>query len=224
MEPIIKVENVTKTFVGRNKQNNEALKDISFEIYDGEIVGIVGESGSGKSTIARLLTGLIGTTEGNIYIYGQKLQGLPKGVQMIFQNPLDSFNPRKTIGFSVTEGLRNRGYSKEAAREIMDELFEKCELPRDAFDKYPHQLSGGQCQRAAIARALALQPKILICDEATSSLDVTVQKTIIELLDRLKQERNFTIIFICHNLALVDIFCDRKIVVDEGRIISDMRL
>ena len=210
MEPIIKVENLSKTFKGRSGVNKEAVKDVSFEVYEGDTLGIVGESGSGKSTIARLVAGLISPTSGQITINGD--------VQMVFQNPLESFNPRKTIGYSVTEGLRNKGASKAEAKEIVMMLFDECGLSRELFDKYPHQLSGGQCQRAAIVRAISLEPKILICDEATSALDVTVQKTIIELLDKLRTEKNLTILFICHNLSLVKIFCNKQIVVVDGKI------
>lgn len=210
MEPIIKVENLSKTFKGRSGVDKEAVKDVSFEVYEGDTLGIVGESGSGKSTIARLVAGLIPPTSGQITINGD--------VQMVFQNPLESFNPRKTIGYSVTEGLRNKGASKAEAKEIVMMLFDECGLSRELFDKYPHQLSGGQCQRAAIVRALSLEPKILICDEATSALDVTVQKTINELLDKLRTEKNLTILFICHNLSLVKIFCNKQIVVVDGKI------
>lgn len=210
MEPIIKVENLSKTFKGRSGVDKEAVKDVSFEVYEGDTLGIVGESGSGKSTIARLVAGLIPPTSGQITINGD--------VQMVFQNPLESFNPRKTIGYSVTEGLRNKGASKADAKEIVMMLFDECGLSRELFDKYPHQLSGGQCQRAAIVRAISLEPKILICDEATSALDVTVQKTIIELLDKLRTEKNLTILFICHNLSLVKIFCNKQIVVVDGKI------
>ena len=210
MEPIIKVENLSKTFKGRSGVDKEAVKDVSFEVYEGDTLGIVGESGSGKSTIARLVAGLIPPTLGQITINGD--------VQMVFQNPLESFNPRKTIGYSVTEGLRNKGASKAEAKEIVMMLFDECGLSRELFDKYPHQLSGGQCQRAAIVRAISLEPKILICDEATSALDVTVQKTIIELLDKLRTEKNLTILFICHNLSLVKIFCNKQIVVVDGKI------
>ena len=210
MEPIIKVENLSKTFKGRSGVDKEAVKDVSFEVYEGDTLGIVGESGSGKSTIARLVAGLIPPTSGQITINGD--------VQMVFQNPLESFNPRKTIGYSVTEGLRNKGASKAEAKEIVMMLFDECGLSRELFDKYPHQLSGGQCQRAAIVRALSLEPKILICDEATSALDVTVQKTIIDLLDKLRTEKNLTILFICHNLSLVKIFCNKQIVVVDGKI------
>lgn len=218
IEPIIKVENLSKTFAGRSGVDKEALKNVSFEVYEGDTLGIVGESGSGKSTIARLIAGLIPPTSGHIYIDGKESKGIPEGVQMVFQNPLESFNPRKTIGYSVTEGMRNKGASLEDAKEIIMMIFDQCGLPRELFDKYPHQLSGGQCQRAAIARALSMDPKILICDEATSALDVTVQKTIIEVLDKLRAERGLTILFICHNLSLVKLFCNRQIVVVDGKI------
>lgn len=218
MEAIVEVRGLTKIFKDKKIGDKDALKDVSFDIYKGETLGVVGESGSGKSTLAGLITGLKTATSGEIIIRGEKVCGIPKGVQMVFQNPADSFNPRKTIGYSLCEGLLNKGIKKNIAKETVLKLLEECGLSEDIFDKYPHQISGGQCQRAAIVRALALEPDILICDEATSALDVTVQKTIIELLNKIKQSRNLTIIFICHNMSLVKLFCDRYIVLDDGSV------
>jgi len=218
MEPFVKIKSLSKTFKNSKKEYKDALKDVSFDICKGETLGIVGESGSGKSTLAWLFSGLMTPTSGEIIIDGQKVQGVSTAVQMVFQNPLESFNPRKTIGYSTCEGLINSGMNKNEAKQKVLELFKECGLSEDIFDKFPHQVSGGQCQRAAIVRALTMEPKILICDEATSALDVTVQKTIIELLDRLKVQRNLTIVFICHNMSLVELFCDRYISINDGYI------
>lgn len=227
VEDIIKVNGLSKTFTTRKNDNTAAVNNVSFAVHKGEILGIVGESGSGKSTIAKLLTGLISPTNGDIRICGSDIKSLKKKpidlygkIQMVFQNPVESFNPRKTLGYCIAEPLRNRGYSKSDAEKKVAELLEICGLTPDFANKLPGQVSGGQCQRAAIARALAVQPEILICDEATSSLDVTVQKQIIELLNTLKEKQNLSIIFICHNIALVKMFCDRVIVLYDGQIVE----
>ena len=227
MEGIINVENLNKNFTGRGKSDTMAVRSVSFNLERGETLGIVGESGSGKSTIARLITGLIPASDGSIRIYDKDVSELKKNslelyskMQMVFQNPAESFNPRKTIGYAISEPLRNRGYSKAVAIATSVQLLEKVGLTSDFVNKYPHQVSGGQCQRAAIARALAVEPSILVCDEATSALDVTVQKQIIELLDELRKSRDLSIIFICHNLALVQSFCDRVIVLCDGEIVE----
>lgn len=228
MENIVKVNNLSKNFKAYGKEDTAAVKNVSFVLKEGETLALVGESGSGKSTIARILTGLIKATDGDIRIYDKELCKVKKKnalelysqIQMVFQNPAESFNPRKTLGYGIGEALRNRGFSKGAAATKVAELLEMCGLPPEIAVKYPHQVSGGQCQRAAIARALAVEPKILICDEATSSLDVTVQKQIIELLDKLRKAQNLSIIFICHNLALVQQFCDRVVVLYDGQIVE----
>ncbi len=229
MEEIIKVENLSKNFIGRGKNETAAVQNISFSLKKGETLGIVGESGSGKSTVAKLITGLISPTDGNIRIYDNEIDELLKKsplefynkIQMVFQNPNESFNPRKTLGYAIGEPLRNRGLSSADVDAKVVELLEKVGLTSDFAQKYPHQVSGGQCQRAAIARALAVEPSILVCDEATSALDVTVQKQIIELLDSLRQSKDLSIVFICHNLALVQSFCNRVIVLYDGQIVEE---
>ena len=137
---------------------------------------------------------------------------------MVFQTPAGSFDPRCTLGDGIGESLRNMGISKKETRKRVENLLSKYGLSADYADRYPHQVSGGECQRAAIARALAVEPKVLICDEATSALDVTVQKQIMELLIKLKEEKNLAFIFICHDLALVQMFCDRVIVMHDGHV------
>ena len=137
---------------------------------------------------------------------------------MVFQMPMESFDPRCTLGDGIGECLRNMGISRTETRRKVEELLERCGLEKEYADRYPHQVSGGQCQRAAIARALAVNPSILICDEATSALDVTVQKQIMELLQKLKKENQLSFLFICHDLALVQLFCDRVIVMHDGHV------
>lgn len=136
---------------------------------------------------------------------------------MVFQDPVSSFDPRRTLGEGIGESLRNAGVPRKEAEKRVRQLLEQCGLPEEFAKRYPHEVSGGQCQRAAIARALAIEPQILICDEATSALDVAVQKQIMELLDLLRKEKHLTILFICHNLALVQSFCDRILVMKQGK-------
>ena len=228
MEPILEVRDLTKIFSGQ-EHDFAALKGVSFCLYPGETLGIVGESGSGKSTLARVICRLTEASGGQILLEGKdlskargrELREAYRKLQMVFQSPSGSFDPRRTIGFSVGEGLLNQGFSRSQARKRSAELLKKCGLPAETGRQYPHQLSGGQCQRAAIARALALSPRILICDEATSALDVTVQKQIMELLGHLKESRSLSYLFISHNLALVQSFCDRILVMHEGRIVEE---
>lgn len=226
MEPILQVRDLSKAFSRSGRPDFYAVDHVSFDVMPGEILGIVGESGSGKSTIAKLITRLIDSTSGSITVDGQditKLTGrrlIPvySKVQMVFQTPVGSFDPRRTLGDGIGERLRNRRVPKAQIDVRCRELLEQCGLPGDFAKRYPHEVSGGQCQRAAIARALVEEPKILILDEATSALDVTVQKQIIELLLQLQKEKQLTYLFICHNLALVQQFCDRVLVLYDGKI------
>lgn len=228
MDPILKVTDLSKSFSRAGKSEFFAVNQVSFAVMPGEILGIVGESGSGKSTIAKLITRQIDATAGKIEIEGQDITGL-KGremipvyakIQMVFQTPAGSFDPRRTLGDGICESLRNRGTPKAEREAKARGLLEQCGLPGDFLERYPHQVSGGQCQRAAIARALMCDPKILILDEATSALDVTVQKQIMELLQELQQKKGLAYLFICHNLALVQQFCDRVIVLCDGKIVE----
>ena len=210
MENIISVKDISKTFHRNSRDNTVALSDVSFEVYKGEILGVVGQSGCGKSTLARIMAGLIKPTKGVLELNGS--------IQMVFQNPIQSFDPRHTLEYSVAEGLKNKHVPKAEIEKRVSNLFNLCGLDVDLKDKYPHQVSGGQCQRAAIARALIMEPDILICDEATSALDVTVQKQIIDLLMHIKAHKDLTIIFISHNLPLVEMFCERAIILKEGKL------
>lgn len=229
MKPVLEIKNLTKTFVTKGKSDFTAVDHVSFQLYPGETLGIVGESGSGKSTLARIISRLIDATEGSIFLDGQdvteikgkKLRTYYKDIQMVFQSPVTSFDPRRTLGDGIGESLRNQGISKKEAKEEALYLLQQCGLSSEFYERYPHEVSGGQCQRAAVARALAVKPQIVICDEATSALDVTVQQQIIELLRELKKERNLAYLFICHNLALVQRFCDRVLVMKDGKILEE---
>ena len=149
---------------------------------------------------------------------GKNLREIYREMQMIFQTPAESFDPRCTLGDGIGESLRNMGISKKETRNRVEKLLLTCGLTPEYADRYPHQVSGGECQRTAIARALAVEPRVLICDEATSALDVTVQKQIMELLQKLKKENQLSFLFICHDLALVQLFCDRVIVMHDGHV------
>ena len=231
MESILKVDNLSKVFLRGGQQPVTAVKNVSFELMPGECLGVLGESGSGKTTMVSMITRLLDVTVGQIILDGQnitnlrgkELRSVYRKMQMVFQTPADSFDPRKTLGDGIGESLRNVGMSRRETRAEVERLLEQCELSKKFADRYPHQVSGGQCQRAAIARALAIQPKLLICDEATSALDVTVQKEIIDLLNqlRLAQGKHLSILFICHDLSLVQQFCDRVLVMYQGEIVEE---
>ena len=208
MNTLLEAEHLTKVFTQRGKESFKAVDDVSFSLKAGETLGIVGESGSGKSTLAKMITRLTDITEGILKFQGKDITKLKQRqlkdvygkIQMVFQNPVGSFDPRRTLGDGIGESLRNRGMKKTEVAKRVKELLEQCGLAEEFAGRYPHEVSGGQCQRAAIARALAIEPKVLICDEATSSLDVTIQKQIMELLEDLKDTHGLSFIFICHNL------------------------
>ena len=230
MEPILSVENLVKTFSQPGRADLTAVNGITFELLPGQCLAIIGESGSGKTTAVSLIARLLDATSGQIILNGQNITHLKgkelrqvyKTMQMVFQAPTESFNPRRTLGDGIGESLRNAGVSKKETRQRVEALLESCGLPKEFASRYPHQVSGGQCQRAAIARALAIGPKLLICDEATSALDVTVQKEIIDLLNELRgqQGRNLSILFICHDISLVQQFADRVLVMYQGKIVE----
>lgn len=231
MEPILRVENLRKTFSRQGQADFAAVNGIDFELFPGECLAIIGESGSGKTTAVNLIARLLDATSGSVFLdgreithlRGRQLRQIYKTMQMVFQTPTDSFDPRRTLGDGIGESLRNAGVSRKETRERVGELLQKCGLSPEFASRYPHQVSGGQCQRAAIARALAIEPKLLICDEATSALDVTVQKEIIELLNGLRsqQGQNLSILFICHDISLVQQFADRVLVMYRGNIVEE---
>ncbi len=231
MEPILKVDHVTKSFSRKGQGDFIAVDDISFELQPGECLAIIGESGSGKTTAVNMVTRLKDVTSGKIILDGEditnmkgkELRKIYRKMQMVFQTPTDSFDPRCTLGDGIGESLKNMGMSKKKIKEEVLGLLAKCGLPEEFAKRYPHQVSGGQCQRAAIARALAVKPKLLICDEATSALDVTIQKEIIELLNELRAQQGdaLSILFICHDISLVQQFCDRVVVMYHGKIVEE---
>lgn len=228
MAKILEVKNLKKTFY-KNKIPFTAVDSISFSMEKGECLGLVGESGCGKSTTARLITHLAKPDSGSMILNGEditdaagkSLKQLYADVQMVFQTPQDSFDPRCTLGDGIMESMINHGMKKKEAKQRMLELLEMVELPPEFAGRYPHQVSGGQCQRAAIARALAIKPRLIICDEATSALDVTVQAQIVELLRKLQREMGLSLLLICHDLALVQEMCDRVLVMYQGRIVEE---
>lgn len=229
---VLELQEVTKVFPGRKGAQVRALDRVSFCIEEGESVGLIGPSGSGKSTVANAVCRFIDVTSGRILLRGcditeargKALRQVYKEVQMVFQSPRSSFDPRRTLGDGVGECLKNGGVGKAERRERVRALLELCGLPAAAADWYPHEVSGGQCQRAAIARALAAQPRLLVCDEATSALDVMAQRQILELLLELKAEGRLQLLFITHNLAVAQQCCDRLIVMDKGRIVEEGRM
>ena len=228
---VLELQEVTKVFPGRKGAQVRALDRVSFCIEEGESVGLIGSSGSGKSTVANAVCRFIDVTSGRILLRGcditeargKALRQAYKEVQMVFQSPRSSFDPRRTLGDGVGECLKNGGIGKDERRERVRALLERCGLPAAAADWYPHEVSGGQCQRAAIARALAAQPRLLVCDEATSALDVMAQRQILKLLLGLKAEGRLQPLFITHNLAVAQQCCDRLVVMDKGRIVEEGR-
>ena len=227
--PILKVDNLSKVFKRKGQPDFTAVDHISFEVQPSECLGIIGESGSGKSTAVNMVTRLTDPTEGTVVLDGvditrfrdSALREAYRKMQMVFQTPTESFDPRHTLGDGVGESLRNSGMAPAQVKVEVEKLLKMCGLTADFAKRYPHQVSGGQCQRAAIARAIAIKPKLLICDEATSALDVTIQKEILALLQQLRQELNLSILFICHDIALVQQFCDRVLVMYKGRIVEE---
>ena len=205
-----------------------AVADASLSIQPGEVVGLVGESGSGKTTIARAIVGLVPIAEGQLRVAGQDMVGVdPKQLRavrrklgIVFQDPGSSLNPRWPVGESIGEPLELAGRDRKEISSRVTELLDMVELPRDFRNRYPHELSGGQRQRIGIARALALDPKVLVADEPTSALDVSVQARVLELLQQIQKEKQFATLFVTHDLAVVDLLADRIVVMQHGKIVE----
>ena len=220
-----------KQYFGTKNNLVKAIDDISFDIYEGETFGLVGESGSGKSTTGRALLRLYQPTDGEILFEGKDIATLTKGkellefrkeAQMIFQDPYASLDSRMKVRDIIAEGIdiHHLASTKEERNQIVDELLETVGLNREHANRYPHEFSGGQRQRIGIARALALNPKFIVCDEAISALDVSVQAQIVNLLKKLQKEKGLTYLFIAHDLSMVKYISDRIAVMYRGRIVE----
>ena len=217
---ILEIKHVKKVF-----GNKIVLNDINFTLNAGECLGIVGLSGCGKSTLAKIIARLISCDSGQIFLCGEDISNATdnkfyKNMQMIFQTPEDSFNPRRTLGASIAEPIKNY-IGGENLRGRVENLLLEVGLPKNYYERYPREVSGGECQRAAIARAISVEPKILICDEATSALDVTIQAQVVALIKKLCVEKNIACLFITHDLALLPRIADRVIVLHEGKIVEE---
>ena len=220
MTEILRVENLSKNFGEKN-----ILCGVNFSVNVGECLGVVGKSGCGKSTLAKIIMRLTDFDGGKIFFCGEDTKNFSdkkfyKNVQMIFQTPDDSFDPRKTLGWSIAEPIKNFGEKNNLDEQIKN-LLAEVGLTEEIKNRYPREVSGGQCQRAAIARAISISPKLLICDEITSALDVTVQKKIIELIKNLCLEKNIAVIFITHDLAILPQLADKIIVMNGGKIVEE---
>ena len=228
---MLNIQSISKTFNPGTVNAKQALSGLSLHLDHGDFVTIIGSNGAGKSTLFNAIAGSFYVDDGFIELDGEDithLKGKPlrevyRTMQMVFQTPADSFDPRRTLGDGIGESLRNAGLSRKETRKKVEALLKDCGLPPEYAGRYPHQVSGGQCQRAAIARALAIAPRLLICDEITSALDVTVQKEILELLNTLRtqQGRGLSILFISHDISLVQQFCDRVLVMYRGEIVEE---
>jgi peptide/nickel transport system ATP-binding protein len=229
---VLRTDKLGKTYSGKSffqkARSVRAAADVDLDIRRGETLGIVGESGSGKSTVARCIARLIDPTEGKIYLGDTEIATMPanklrphrRRVQIVFQDPYRSMNPRITVGESIIEGPMNFGLSRDEAMARARKLMETVRLDPNSLDRYPHQFSGGQRQRICIARALAMEPELLIADEAVSALDVSVQKQVLQLLDEIRVRLNLAVLFITHDLRVAAQICDYVAVMSKGRVVE----
>ena len=224
-EYLLIIENISKTFkVDKNKEL-KALKNVNIQLKQGECIGIVGESGCGKSTLARIIVGIEKKTSGKIIFNNKEIEGISKtkDIQMIFQNPLSSFNPRMKIVDYMWEPLRNYfKLSKKDSIPLIKKSLIDVGLDEKSLEKYSHEFSGGQLQRITIARAIIIKPKLIVCDEITSALDVSVQKQILELLKKLQKGLGLSYLFIGHDLAVVQDISQKIVVMYMGEIVEEL--
>lgn len=227
-EPLLNIENLTVDYVGRRHHRIRALDSVSIEIGAGECMGLVGESGSGKSTLGKAVLGLVAPTSGLIRFDGEDIthatrkrrRALASSIQVVFQDPYGSLDPTMSIGQILTEPLEVAGMGQKEARERVVEMLERVRLPRQALHRYPSEFSGGQRQRIAIARALVRRPRLIVCDEPVSALDLTTQAAIIELLIELQRDTNVAYLFVSHDLNVVRRICHRVAVMKDGQILE----
>ena len=233
--PLLKVENLRTHFpirtgiLQRVTGHLKAVDDVSFEIREGETLGLVGESGCGKTTVGRTILRLIPATGGRVLYRGRnifelsasEMRRLRREIQIIFQDPVGALNPRMRVGRIVGEPLQVHGIaSGDELRTRVGDLLERCGLWRGAADRYPHEFSGGQRQRIGVARALVLEPKLIICDEPTSALDVSIQSQILNLLQDLQDDFGLSYLFISHDMAVIHHVCDRIAVMLDGKLVE----
>lgn len=226
-EKLIEMKNLKKYFPMKKRQVLKAVENVTMDIYKGEILSLVGESGSGKTTLGRTVSRLYAKTNGDILFNGKPVEEygrkeFTKKVQMIFQDPQASLNPRMTVGDIIAEGidLHKLASSKQERMEKVYKLLEIVGLNREHASRFPHEFSGGQRQRIGIARALAVDPEVLVCDEPISALDVSIQAQVVNLLRDLQRERNLTLLFIAHDLSMVKYISDRVAVMYRGKVVE----
>ena len=224
---IMEVENLKKYFPMQKNSVLKAVDNVTLDIYEGEVLSLVGESGSGKTTLGRTVAKLYEKTNGTVKFQGKDIEKygkkeFTKRIQMIFQDPQASLNPRMTVGDIIAEGidLHNLVKDKKERNEKVFQLLETVGLNREHASRFPHEFSGGQRQRIGIARALAVDPEILVCDEPISALDVSIQAQVVNLLKDLQKERNLTLLFIAHDLSMVKYISDRVAVMYRGKIVE----
>ena len=226
-EKIIEMKNLKKYFPMKKKQVLKAVDNVTMDIYRGEVLSLVGESGSGKTTLGRTVSRLYPKTAGDILVDGKlaesySIKEFTKKIQMIFQDPQASLNPRMTVGDIVAEGIdiHKLASSKKERMEKVYSLLEIVGLNREHASRFPHEFSGGQRQRIGIARALGVDPEILVCDEPISALDVSIQAQVVNLLKDLQKQRNLTLLFIAHDLSMVKYISDRVAVMYRGKVVE----
>lgn len=232
-KPLLEIKNIEKEYFQNTglfskKRSIKAVNGVSFSVYEGETLGLVGESGCGKSTLGKVILQLENATAGKVYFWGKDITGLStseirklrKDIQLIFQDPYSSLNPRLSIGQSIVEVMKvhSIGKNPREREKKAHSLLEKVGLEAAYYNRYPHELSGGQRQRIGIARTIAVEPKLVICDESVSALDISVQAQVLNLLNELKEDFGFTYIFISHDLAVVKFMADQLLVMNNGKI------
>ncbi|MGB0948768.1 MAG: ABC transporter ATP-binding protein, partial [Marinirhabdus sp.] len=234
-KPLLEVKNLKKEYISKagffgKNQRVKAVDGVSFQIYEGETLGLVGESGCGKTTLGKTLLQLEKATAGRVLYRGRDLtklkpseiRKLRKEIQLIFQDPFSSLSPRLQVGEAIVEPMKVHkiGTSKKQRRACALHMLERVGLAAAHYHRYPHELSGGQRQRVGIARAIAMRPKLVVCDESVSALDISVQAQVLNLLNELKEDFNFTYIFISHDLAVVKYMADQLLVMNRGKIVE----